>query len=322
MISRLRCITVQSLKMLTAFTVCCATFAACSINNEFDESTLTPISGSAKTEDAANKPATATDGTLSVLTLHYSENVNSSIKTREVSNTSGKNTSIAFTTSGNSPLFWQHIIEGSNTTPQPFYLTANRQSGALSEPLWAKTESTGTRAALEFGEMQCRLSKFTVKLTASVAINPSKLSVYMNAYPVAADDITKLATPVQTTAEQVVFIAKAASGAYRTNFTSAPILIGDQAIDDNNKTLTVWYDKNNNNADDTDELYTIDLSTVAVTRPESDTNTTFAFTANEHITLNIQFAFGLPLGLTSVEVVDWTQGTNWDDEGGDYVPAR
>jgi hypothetical protein len=170
------------------------------------------------------------------------------------------------------------------------------------------------------------MAKFTVKFYAwqssgeALNISPSRLHVYMNVYPIkGSSSITQLAMQRTDIVAMRSLIPQGASSPLVASIQGKSQLIAPQALNDLNKIITVWYDRDLDGVkDEADEVYTLDLSTVSVSRPSG--GNTFAFNANEHITLTINLTMGKSLGVGTVTVADWATGTGWDDGEGELVP--
>ena len=298
------------------------------------------ICGVADVSSSGSGAITRAVGDISILTLHYTEKDNASvIKTRSLANI-GSRDNISFTTNNSgvgaptTGLFWQQLEEGSSSVPQPLYLTASRTSNssvdAVSlEPLWATFSSRGDRVrSIPFGTMRCRMSKFTVRVNAFQAsgevlnIDPRKLSVYMSVYSqdVARSTIEQLAMKRANSTSVQTLIPFGSSSSLVSSIIGKSQLLTPQEITSTTKILSVWYDKDGDkNKDTADEIYTLDLSGVSVTRPSgseySSKGTVFGFNANEHITLTVNLTMGKSLSVLSVSISDWSKGTDWDIDG-------
>ena len=326
----------QSFKRLISLALITSMFAACSEHNELDNNTAA-IAGTATVAASGSGVITRAVGDISALTLHYTAKGKSEITERTVIK-GGSNTQITFTTDNSTgdgeatSLFWQQVEEGTTTKSQPFYLTAERASDATldavdSEPLWAIFESKGNRENdISFGEMKCRMAKFTVKLDAwqssgeALNIIPSNLKVSMQVLGTdnAASTIANLAMVAGTTTQPKELIAST-SNAPIHSVTGKSQLITPQQLIPSTKIITVWYDINNDGKkDEADEVYTLDLSELSVSRPVKVSDLAF-FNANEHITLTINLTMGKTLSVGTVTVADWVTGTGWDNAEGELV---
>lgn len=216
----------------------------------------------------------------------------------------------------------------------------------LGNVLWANYTTDGLRSALAFGNLRSRYARLTliVKpagarptldakcLTASFLAIPAANAATANSltdpngirkqpWPLAAGGTPTKKTMIDPTN----FVANIASKTeYPLPTLAGSVLIAPQAVPSTStdaNLLTLTYDRNGDgkiNAptadpkDPTAEQWTLDLSTVTVTRPEGspyyyvsgsttkEKNTAFAYNAGEHITLTLTLNLSDELGAPGI----------------------